>query len=72
MCGRTVIHLKSSMERFIADVFNLIPKLNLVFKIQYGEIYSFTDLRTEEEKQKFKIQYGEIYRRVLLFVIFCF
>ena len=48
------------MERFIEKEANKV-KSNSVFKIQYGEIYSFAKLFLNPIHIPFKIQYGEIY-----------
>ena len=55
------MHLKSSMERFIVNREYNIWQQQL-FKIQYGEIYSFPLLIDTAFLCLFKIQYGEIYR----------
>ena len=57
----STIDLKSSMERFIVDLLRFFPIWSGSFKIQYGEIYSFSRRGGAFQKFEFKIQYGEIY-----------
>ena len=65
------VDLKSSMERFIANV-PAIVTIAPIFKIQYGEIYSHVPVSVCTPTPKFKIQYGEIYsKKYHLGMMFC-
>ena len=50
------------MERFIVTSSLPVELTVTIFKIQYGEIYSFTSVQVTSKFSIFKIQYGEIYR----------
>ena len=54
--------LKSNMDRFIDGVTESTPKNILLFKIQYGQIYSELIDILLPVVVDFKIQYGQIYR----------
>ena len=58
-------NLKSNMDRFIACTVFRYSSTVLIFKIQYGQIYS------RAHQEQFKIQYGQIYsvEEIIMFVI---
>ena len=50
------------MDRFIDEGISILENSAKLFKIQYGQIYSFFDYATDIATPFFKIQYGQIYR----------
>ena len=49
------------MDRFIDEGISILENSAKLFKIQYGQIYSFFDYDTDIATPFFKIQYGQIY-----------
>ena len=49
------------MDRFIESLLDK-AKLDVIFKIQYGQIYSNQFFALIRQAPIFKIQYGQIYR----------
>ena len=68
------VDLKSNMDRFIAIA--IVASIAVViFKIQYGQIYSEARAKLDLSNREFKIQYGQIYsirRKLRLYKEFLF
>ena len=54
------------MDRFIELPSALVAYIALLFKIQYGQIYSFRPDLGACAVGAFKIQYGQIYRKKVI------
>ena len=60
------LYLKSNMDRFI-DIIKIPLFDNMIFKIQYGQIYRNSPTPYGLYGRIFKIQYGQIYRFNVIF-----